>query len=159
MSALLALWRARSYQERRVLFTIAGCVMLAIAVALVMDIARIRAALEDRVSALIAQAETLEKHAAEIERLRTARRVPASGDMRSAIETETRGSGLGASLQRLDAKGADEAVVTMKAARFADWLAWIAALERQHIRVETSRIEALGTPGFVDATVTLVRGR
>ena len=42
---------------------------------------------------------------------------------------------------------------------FADWLAWVATLQEQHIRLDSSRIEALSTPGLVGISATFVRAR
>jgi type II secretory pathway component PulM len=41
---------------------------------------------------------------------------------------------------------------------FADWLAWLATLQSQQVRVEAARVEALATPGMVSVTATLTRG-
>ena len=60
-------------------------------------------------------------------------------------------------LLRIDARDADQVQVVFGSVPFADWLAWIATLQAQHIRLDTSRIEALTTPGLVSVTATLAR--
>jgi general secretion pathway protein M len=42
---------------------------------------------------------------------------------------------------------------------FVDWLAWIAALQAQQVRLEAARVEALAAPGMVSASATLTRAR
>jgi type II secretory pathway component PulM len=41
---------------------------------------------------------------------------------------------------------------------FVDWLAWLATLQAQQVRVEAARVEALAAPGMVSVTATLTRG-
>mgnify|MGYP003704723109 CR=1 FL=1 len=40
---------------------------------------------------------------------------------------------------------------------FADWLTWVGGLQSQQIRLESSRIEALSTPGLVGITASFAR--
>jgi type II secretory pathway component PulM len=49
--------------------------------------------------------------------------------------------------------------VVFGSAPFADWLAWITSLQTQQIRLDSSRIEALSTPGLVGVTATFVRAK
>jgi type II secretory pathway component PulM len=62
-------------------------------------------------------------------------------------------------LLRLDAKDADQVQVVFGSVAFADWLAWVATLQAQRIRLDTSRIEALSTPGLVSVTATFARAK
>ena len=48
--------------------------------------------------------------------------------------------------------------VAFGAVSFADWLAWLAALQAQQVRLEAARVEALAAPGMVSVTGTLTRG-
>jgi type II secretory pathway component PulM len=62
-------------------------------------------------------------------------------------------------LLRIDAQNADQVQVVFGSVAFADWLAWVATLQAQRIRLDTGRIEALSTPGLVSVTATLTRPR
>jgi type II secretory pathway component PulM len=62
-------------------------------------------------------------------------------------------------LQRIDARDADHVEVAFGSVPFADWLAWVASLQAQRIRLDTSRIEALKTPGLVSVTATFARAK
>ena len=61
--------------------------------------------------------------------------------------------------ERIDAPDANQVQVVFGSVAFADWLAWIASLQTQHIRLDSSRIEALSTPGLVGVTATFVRAK
>jgi general secretion pathway protein M len=135
-------------------------IAIAVYVAVAMAVDRDRRAIATRVSILTAQAAAVDSHAAEIERLRSAPQpVQSRDDLRSVLEIEARASGVARMPVKIVARSADEAEVAVAAAPFADWLAWVAALQRQQVRVETCRIEALATPGLVNATATFVRAR
>ena len=62
-------------------------------------------------------------------------------------------------LVRIDAPDANQVKVDFGALPFADWLAWVASLQAQQVRLDTCRIEALSTPGLVSVTATLVRAK
>jgi general secretion pathway protein M len=66
---------------------------------------------------------------------------------------------MSAALTRLDAPDADHVNVAFGAVSFVDWLAWIAALQAQQVRLEAARVEALAAPGMVSASATLTRAR
>ena len=61
--------------------------------------------------------------------------------------------------KRIDAADANHVQVVFGSVAFADWLDSVAALQAQHIRLDTSRIEALSTPGLVSVTATFARAR
>ncbi|HEX2829451.1 MAG TPA: type II secretion system protein GspM [Burkholderiales bacterium] len=160
MKALAAAWRARTPSERTVLAVLVAVAAILLYVVAFGAIDARRQKLGERVNALSAQAAALERHAAEIERLRgIARAAPAGGDLRAAIETEARARGVARSVTHLDNKSANEVEAALPSVAFGDWLAWVAALQRQNVRVATCRIEALSTPGVVNVTATFVRGR
>jgi type II secretory pathway component PulM len=58
---------------------------------------------------------------------------------------------------RIDARGAQEVGATLGSVPFAAWLAWVAALEQQQVRLETCRIEPMSAAGLVSVTATFVR--
>lgn len=159
MKALAAAWQARTPSERTVLAALGVVVAVLLYVVAVGALDARRQKLDERVTALSAQAAALERDALEIERLRGAARAPAGGDLRAAIETEARATGIARSVARLEDKAADTVEAALQSVAFGDWLAWVSALQRQNVRVETCRIEALPPPGLVNVAVTFVRGR
>ena len=66
---------------------------------------------------------------------------------------------LGAAVTVVDARDADQVQVVFGSVAFADWLAWVASLQSQHIRLDTGRIEALSSPGLVSVTATFTRAK
>ena len=160
MRAIAALLRARSPGERAILFVLGSVVAIVLYVLAIAAIDARRQKLVNRVTLLSMQADALERDAVEIERLRgVARAAPVGGDLRTAIESEARASGVARTLQRLDTKSANEAEAVLASVAFGDWLAWVSTLQRQGIRIETCRIEALANPGLVNVTAAFVRGR
>ena len=117
-----------------------------------------RVQLRATVTALQAQASRLELQANEVARLRAAPAATASRtDLRTLLQTQVSGSRLAPALLRIDVADADQVQLTFGAVAFADWLAWVASLQAQRVRVDSCRIEALATPGMVSVTVTLAR--
>jgi type II secretory pathway component PulM len=114
--------------------------------------------LRSGITALRAQAMSLEQQAAEFERLRSAPAPLASQtDLRTLLQGEAAAAGLSRALVRIDAVDPDQVVVVFGAVAFAEWHAWIVGLKSQQIRLDACRIEALSTPGLVSVTATLVR--
>jgi general secretion pathway protein M len=160
MKAIAAAWRVRTRSERAVLAVLVAIAAIVLYVIAFAEVEGRRQKLSSRVNMLSVQAAALERDAAEIERLRNAARAaPAAGDLRTAIEAQARASGVSRNVVRLDSKSADAIEAVLAPVAFGDWLAWVSALQRQGIRVETCRIEALATPGLVNVTATLTRGR
>jgi type II secretory pathway component PulM len=75
------------------------------------------------------------------------------------VQAQADAARLSGALTRIDAPDADHVQITLGAVAFADWLAWIAALEAQHVRLEAARIEALSAAGLVSVSATLARSR
>lgn len=153
-SALRRAWASRAPRERMVIAVLAA-VLGAVAYLLVLHAAdRGRTQLLKSVTALRTQAALLDQHAAEHQRLRAASPPTASpADLRTLIQAAR------LPITRIDAADADHVRVTLGAVAFADWLGWIAALETQHVRLETARIEALAAPGLVSVGATFERSR
>ena len=155
---LLKLWEARAPRERKVIAVLAGIVGVLLYVALVQTAWRARAQLRHSVTALRAQASSLEQQAAELERLRVAPPVSASQtDLRTIVQTEADAAGLSRALVSIDALDPNQVVVKFGAVSFADWHNWITALKTQQVRLDACRIEAMSTPGLVSVTATLAR--
>jgi len=60
---------------------------------------------------------------------------------------------------RIDAPDANQVQVVFGAVAFAEWLAWVASLQAERIRLDTGRIETLSTPGMVGVTATFTRAK
>lgn len=157
---LLKLWESRSPRDRVIIAVLAAVVGTLLYLLLVQSASRARTQLGASVSVLRAQALRLDADANELARMRAMPAPPASQtDLRAQVQAQANATGLGRALLRIDAKGADQVQVAFGSVPFADWLAWVATLQEQHIRLDTSRIEALTTPGLVSITATFVRAR
>lgn len=153
-------WESRSPRDRRILAVLGALVALLLYLALVQSAYRARAQLGASLDALRAQSLRLREDATEIARIR-AMQVPPVGqtDLRSQLQVLVSAAGLSGGLLRIDASGADQAQVAFSSVAFAEWLQWIATLQAQRIRLESSRIEALSAPGMVGVTATFARAR
>lgn len=159
-AALRRAWESRAPRERVVIAALAAVLGTASYLWLLHSADRARGPLRTSVAMLRTQAALLDQQAAEHERLR-AMPAPASSpsDLRAMVQARADAARLSGALTRIDAPDPDHVQVTFGAVSFADWLGWIAALQAQHVRLETARIEALSAPGMVSATATLTRAR
>jgi type II secretory pathway component PulM len=153
-------WLSRAPRERIVIVVLAAILGAASYLWLLHSAGRGREQLRASVAVLQAQSALLERRALEHERLRARPAPPASPtDLRSLVQARADAARLSGALTKLDATDADRVQIAFGAVRFADLLAWIAALEAQHVSLEAARIEALSAPGMVSATATLARSR
>lgn len=161
MKARLAkLWQSRAPRERVIIAALAIVVGAALYFALLQSASRARVQLRASVATLRAQTALVEQQAAELGRLRAIPPMSVSPtDLRTLLQQQAGAAGLAGALTRIDASDADQAVVVFGALAFADWLNWIVALQSQHIRLDSCRVEALSTPGLVSVTATLVRAK
>jgi len=151
-------WQSRTPRERAIVTVLAVVVVAALYAALVVSAGRARPQLRASVLSLRADAVRLDQQASEVERLRAVRPPAASQtDLRTLIQEQAGSAGLAGSLVRIDAPDATRAQVVLGAVPFPDWLNWIVALDSQHVRLETCRVEALSKPGLVSVTATFVR--
>ena len=157
---LRKLWESRSPRDRAMIAVLAAVVGAALYLSLVQSAYRARTQLGSSVSVLRAQALRLDADANELARVRA---VPAPAvpqtDLRTQVQAQAGAAGLARALLRIDARDADQVQVVFGSVAFADWLAWVATLQEQHIRLDTSRIEALTTPGLVGVTATFTRAK
>jgi len=154
------LWESRAPRDRAIIAVMAVVLGLALYAALVQTASRARKQLGTSVTTLRAQAANLDRQAIELERLRAAPVISASStDLRTLVQAQAGEAGLSRALVRIDALDTDQVVVVFGAVAFADWVTWIAALNSQHVRLDTCRIEALSTAGLVSVTATLVRAK
>ena len=157
---LRKLWESRSPRDRMIIGVLAVVVGVALYLLLVQSAYRARSQLGSSVSVLRAQALRLDADANELARVRAAPAVPApQTDLRTQVQAQAGSSGLARALVRIDARDADQVQVVFGSVAFADWLAWVATLQAQHIRLDTGRIEALTTPGLVSVTATFTRAK
>lgn len=157
---LRKLWESRSPRDRVLIAVLAAVVGTVLYLSLVQSAYRARAQLGSSVSVLRTQALRLDADANELTRARAAPAAPApQTDLRTQVQAQAGAAGLARALLRIDARDADQVQVVFGSVAFADWLAWVATLQAQHIRLDTSRIEALTTPGLVSVTATLTRAK
>jgi len=151
-------WESRSPRERMVIAMLGVVVGAALYLLLVQAASQARSRLGSSLPELRAQASRFDSDATELERVRAARVPPAAQtDLRAQVQAQAAAAGLGGALVRIDASGANAAQVVFGSVPFADWLAWVAALQAQRIRLNTARIEALSTPGLVGVTASFTR--
>ncbi|MDO9318575.1 MAG: type II secretion system protein GspM [Gammaproteobacteria bacterium] len=160
-ASLRRLWLARAPQERRLLVVAAGVVLVGLLAWLLAVGSQASTALRDSLPALRMQAITFEQQAAELEILRS---VPAptipDASLLPLIQETIASAAMSGMLSTIEPLGPEQVVVVFGAIEFSVWLAWIAVLEQQNVRVEQVRVEALATspvPGLVSVAATLGR--
>jgi len=159
-AALRRAWESRAPRERMVIAAAAAVLGVASYVLVVHSADRGRGQLRTSVDTLRTQAAILDQQAAEHARLRATPAPAASPtDLRALVQARVDAAGLSRALPRIDAPDADHVRITFGAVPFDDWLGWIAALQAQHVRLETARIEVLRAPGLVSVTASLARSR
>lgn len=158
---LRRLWLARAPQERRLLVVAAGVVLVILLAWLLAVGSQASTALRGSLPALRMQAITFEQQAAELEILRG---VPAptipDAPLLPLIQETIASAAMSGMLSTIEPLGPEQVVVVFGAIEFSVWLAWIAVLEQQNVRVEQVRVEALATspvPGLVSVAATLGR--
>lgn len=157
---LRTLWESRSPRDRLVIAVLVAVVGAVLYLWLVQSANRARTQLGSSVSVLRAQALRLDRDATELERVRAAQLPPgAQTDLRTQVQTQAEAAGLAGALSRIDVVDANRVQVVFGSVAFADWLAWAAALQAQHIRLSIARAEALSTRGQVGVTATFTRSK
>jgi len=136
-----------------------AAVLAAVSYVLVVHFAdRGRERLTASVGTLRTQAARLEQQAAEHQRLRAAAAPAASPtDLRTLVQARVDAARLAGALTRIEAPDADHVQIVFGAVSFAQWLGWLEALQAQHVRLETARVEALAAPGLVSVNASLAR--
>ncbi|MDO8271882.1 MAG: type II secretion system protein GspM [Gammaproteobacteria bacterium] len=158
---LRRLWLARTPQERRLLVIAASVVLVILLAWLLVVGSQASTALRGSLPALRMQAITFEQQAAELEILRS---VPAptipDAPLLPLIQETIASAAMSGMLSTIEPLGPEQVVVVFGAIEFSVWLAWIAVLEQQNVRVEQVRVETLATspvPGLVSVAATLGR--
>jgi general secretion pathway protein M len=157
---LRKIWESRSPRDRVLIAIVAAVVATVLYLWLVQSAQSARTQLGTSLSVLRAQAIRLDLDATEIARVRATPVPPAvQTDLRTLIQTRAESAGLARALVRIDAPDANQAQVVFGAVAFAEWLAWVASLQAERIRLDSGRIEALSTPGIVGVTATFTRAK
>lgn len=157
---LRQLWESRSPRDRVLIAILAAVVAAVLYLWLAQSAQRARTQLDASLSVLRAQSIRLDLDATELERVRAMPLPPAAQtDLRTLMQTRAEAAGLARALVRIDAADANQVQVVFGAVAFAEWLAWIASLQAERIRLDTGRIEALSTPGMVGITATFTRAK
>ena len=147
---LLKLWESRSPRDRLLIAILAAVVAALLYLLLMQSAQRARAQLGASLSQLRGQALRLDQDATELERVRALPVPPAAQtDLRTLIQARADTAGLARALIRIDAPDANQVQVVFGAVAFADWLAWVASLQGERIRLDTGRIEALELENLV----------
>jgi general secretion pathway protein M len=155
---LRKIWESRSPRDRVLIAVLAAVVAALLYLWLMQSAQRARTQLGASLSVLRAQAIRLEADATELERVRAMPVPPAAQtDLRTLVQARAENAGLARALIRIDAPDANQVQVVFGAVSFAEWLAWVAGLQAERIRLDTGRIEALSTSGMVGVTATLTR--
>ena len=154
-------WESRAPWERAIIIALAVMMGAVLYLWLVQSAGRARAQLLTSVTTLRAQSARLDRQALEYQRLRAAPAATASPtDLRTLVQARIGAAGLARALVRINAADANQVTVVFGALPFADWLAWVASLQAQQVRLDTCRIEVLtSTPGLVSVTATFTRAR
>ena len=157
---LRKIWESRSPRDRVLIAILAAVVAVVLYLWLIQSAQRARTQLDASLSVLRAQAIRLDLDATELERMRVMPAPPAAQtDLRTLIQARADAAGLTRALVRIDAADANQAQVVFGAVAFAEWLAWVAGLQAERIRLDSGRIEALSTPGMVGVTATFTRSK
>lgn len=155
---LRKIWESRSPRDRMLIAILAAVVAALLYLWLMQSAQRARTQLGASLSILRAQAVRLEADATELERVRAMPAPPAAQtDLRTLVQARAESAGLARALIRIDAPDANQVQVVFGAVSFAEWLAWVAGLQAERIRLDTGRIEALSTSGMVGVTATFTR--
>ncbi len=159
---MLDIWFSRAPVERKAAAVSAVVIGMLLCFWFIHVAGQERSRLKLSVSTLKSQSASMEENTSEFGRLKAtvaSKALPATKDIREAVQGAIDSAGLSASLIKMDAPDAGTVQISFSALSFADWLAFTRNLQAQQIRIETCRIEALATAGLVSITATLSRAR
>ncbi|MDP3516456.1 MAG: type II secretion system protein M [Pseudohongiella sp.] len=155
---LITQWLSRSPRERRLLTYASATLTLSGYIWMLVAGTQAGATLRSNLPGLRMQAITLDQHANEIAQLRP---LPSQASSNTSllilVQSMAEIAGLSDSLSTLEALDINRVAIEVGTISFPLWIDWINTLEQQGIRVERIRMETLLTPGFVSASVTLLR--
>jgi general secretion pathway protein M len=157
---LRVFWNMRAPRERMIIAAAIAVLCAVVYMMFVQSAERARARLRDAVTSLRAQAARLDAQANELERLRGAPAAASSPtDLQTLVQNQISSAGLARAVARVNATAVNQVQVSFGSVAFADWLAWVDALQQQQVRLDTCRMEALSTPGLVSVTATFARAK
>jgi general secretion pathway protein M len=160
MAALRSAWQSRSPLERKVMASILAAVVVVLYAWLLQSAGRNRERLGASLPTLRAQATRLDAQALEYARLRATPAATASTtDLRTLLQARIGEAGLAPALVTIEAAEPGQVRATFGALPFAEWLAWVAALQALQVRVDQCRIEALPATGMVSVIATFTRAQ
>ena len=158
IAGLRAAWSSRSPRERVAMALVAAWAAAILYAWLLHSAGTGRDRLHASLPTLRAQAARLNAQAIEYLRLQAVQAPPASRtDLRTLLQAAAGEARIAAAIVSMDAIDSNQVKVVFGALPFADWLAWVAALRSQQVRIDQCRIEALSTPGLVSISVTFAR--
>ena len=150
------LWQQRTPAERRTLSI--GGVLLAIALLYALlwyPLAQERQRLRTDLPQLRTAAAQMQLQAKEVMRLRNLPPKPSANNLRSALDTTSARSGLGAPAEFM-LLDTGRARITYAAASFDNWISLVKMLQAEHgIRLESATVTALAEPGMVKIQAVL----
>ena len=151
-------WHSRAPLERAIIAILLASLAVGLYAWLAWSGGQARDRLHARLPLLEAQAARLDAQALEYARLRAAPPATASpGSLRMLVQARVVDAGLAPALVSIDAIDANQVRVVFAALPFAGWLAWVAGLQAQGVRLDHCRIEALAAPGLVGVSATFMR--
>jgi len=156
------LWQSLTPQARIVIAALSALLAVVLYTVLVQSAERGRTQLGKSVLELRTDALNLNRNAEEIVRLRAlppSQQASPNSDFRALMQANVNSAGLSRSLLSIEPLDADQVRVAFGAVPFAAWLAWVESLRSQQIRLDTTRIEALATPGLASVAATFTRSR
>ncbi len=152
------MWQLRTPRERVVILILATMLLAVLYGGLMLSVAPARERLQGRVAVLRMQAGVMEQQALALERLRAMPRPPASrSDLGALVRAQIDVAGMSHGLTKLDMPDPNQVTVAFENLDFADWLAWVADMDAQQVRLAACRIDAQAMPGVVNVTASLQR--
>ncbi len=151
-------WESRLARERRMLAVLSVILIATLYLSLATSAENARSRLHASVLPLQAQAQKFDEHASEYERLRGITAISADeGDLRALVQAQADAAGLSRTLASIDTLNADQVQVVFDEVPFAQWLAWVAAMQLHQVRLASGRIQSLPERGIVNVQAMLIR--
>ncbi len=150
----------RSARERRVLAAGAAILLLLVGYGgLYEPAAQARAKLAERLPTQRAELRLMRLQAAEIERLRSHMGAAGKGSLEQRIKSSAAAFNLGEAFTHFTALTPDQIQLATRPLATANWIDWLADLERQGVSVQRCRVTASDQIGLASLELTLTGGR
>jgi type II secretory pathway component PulM len=159
-ASLRRFWHERGPRQRLLIGLLAMLLGGLLYFSLVQVGGRAQSRLHANLATLRVQAADLERHGAEIARLRAMPPPSASqAELFAIVQAQLDAAGLSGAIEKIDAAGPDQVTLVFGPVIFGEWLSWVDSLKAQNVRLSACRITALSRPGTVSVTASMVRGR